>query len=82
MVGGGGGGEHGWHLGTGIIKYNGMAASVCSAGPCLFVRQKDKQLSRELANKTGFAPAAHTRFFLMCVEKKLPKRFFFLRGEP
>lgn len=77
--GGGGGGGHGWHLGTGIIKYNGMAASVCSAGPCLFVRQKDKQLSRELANKTGFAPAAHTRFFLcVCVcGEKAAKRFFF-----
>jgi hypothetical protein len=45
------------------------------------VRQKDKQLSRELANKTGFAPAAHTRFFpCMRVEEKAPKRFFFLRG--
>jgi hypothetical protein len=43
------------------------------------VRQKDKQLSRELANKTGFAPAAHTRFFSVCAppEKLQSVSFFF-----
>lgn len=65
---------------NGDYKIQRQAASVCSAGPCLFVRQKDKQLSRELANKTGFAPAAHTRFFPVCArrQKKAAKRFFFL----
>jgi hypothetical protein len=64
------------------IQRQAERASVCSAGPCLFVRQKDKQLSRELANKTGFAPAAHTRFFPVRAARKAPKRLFFLRGQP
>lgn len=65
---------------NGDYKIHGERASVCSAGPCLFVRQKDKQLSRELANKTGFAPAAHTRFFPCARRQKSSKAFLFSSG--
>jgi len=45
----------------GIIKYNSSERVFSCV--CVCVREKDKQLSRELANKTGFAPAANMIFF-------------------